>query len=147
MIPRNTPCIWTMTDIFDDFEGFWSLVDKVSDEVEIIFLSYHCVLHESYELIIASMHITDEKCSFWHEKSIYDFRIMLVYFFGNHGTNTLVFFLYSSQLGLPAYLASWSGTPDTQRRRIVIVTHDTIPQYEYRIEISEIPSQNILSPK
>jgi hypothetical protein len=65
----------------------------------------------------------------------------------NHGTNTLVFALYSSQFGLPAYLASWSGTPDTNRRRIVIVAHDMSPQHENNREIRLIPSQNILSPK
>lgn len=66
MIPNNTPCIRTMTDKFDDFEGFWSLIDEVSDEVEIIFISYPCVLHECHELIITSMYIPDEKCSFLH---------------------------------------------------------------------------------
>jgi hypothetical protein len=70
-----------------------------------------------------------------------------VYLLVHHGTNTLVFFLYSSQFGLPAYLASWSGTPDTNRRRIVMTKNDTNHQYEYGREIREIPSQNILSPK
>ena len=72
---------------------------------------------------------------------------MTIYFLGHHGTNTLVFFLYSSQFGLPAYLASWSGTPETNRRRIVMTKNDTSPQYEYDRAIREIPSQNILSPK
>jgi hypothetical protein len=55
--------------------------------------------------------------------------------------------LYSSQLGLPAYLASWSGTPETNRRRIVMTKNDTNPQYENGRAMSEIPSQNTLSPK
>jgi hypothetical protein len=66
---------------------------------------------------------------------------------GNHGTNTLVFFLYSSQFGLPAYLASWSGIHETKRRRRVMTKNDTNPQYEYGRAMSDMPSQNILSPK
>jgi len=71
----------------------------------------------------------------------------IIYFLGNHGTKTLVFLLYSSQSGRPAYLTSWSGTPDTNKRRKVITNQDIRPIYENGREIKLIPSQNILSPK
>ena len=69
------------------------------------------------------------------------------YFLGNQGIKTLVRDLYSSQFGRPAYLASWSGTPDTKRSNIVITIQEIIPKSEYGMEMNEIPSQNILSPK
>ncbi len=51
----------------------------------------------------------------------------IIYFLGNHGTKTLVLLLYSSQSGRPAYLTSWSGTPDTNKRRKVITNQDIKP--------------------
>jgi hypothetical protein len=69
------------------------------------------------------------------------------YFFGHHGINTLVRDLYSSHSGFPAYRASCRGTPETKRRRSVIVIQPIIPKILIGREIKEIPSQNILSPK
>jgi hypothetical protein len=117
MITHNTPCIGPIADELYHIERSWSLVDEITDEVEMIRILEIDHTTETYEFIIAAMDITDEESSRNHR----------VYFFGNHGTKTLVFFLYSSQFGLPAYLASWSGTPETNSRRIVIVTHDTSP--------------------
>jgi hypothetical protein len=92
---------------------------------------------ELYELIIATVDITDKKSA----------RHRINYFLGNHGINTLVFALYASQFILPAYLASWSGTPETNNNKIVILIHDMKPIYENGKEIKLIPSQKILSPK
>jgi hypothetical protein len=72
---------------------------------------------------------------------------VIYYFLGNHGINTLVFALYVSQFILPAYLASWSGIPETNNNKIVILIHDMKPIYENGKEIKLIPSQKILSPK
>ena len=137
MIPHNTPSIRPIADELDHIERSWSLVDEITHEVEMIIRSESDMVHELHEFVIAAVDITDEEGSFCHR----------VYFLGNHGINTLVFFLYSSQFALPAYLTSWSGTPDTNRRRIVITRNDTSPQYENGREIKLIPSQNTLSPK
>jgi hypothetical protein len=69
------------------------------------------------------------------------------YFVGNHGTNTLVRDLYSSHSGLHAYLASWSGTPETKRRSQVIRRKPIIPIAEDGSDMRLIPSQNMLSQK
>jgi len=74
-------------------------------------------------------------------------KIESYYFLENHGTNTLVFFLYSSHSGLHSYRASWSGTPETKRRRQVIVIQPISQRREYGTAMHAIPSQNILSPK
>ncbi len=69
------------------------------------------------------------------------------YFFGSNGTKTLVFFLYSSHSGLHAYLASWSGTPETYNSKKVITIQPISPRYENGSATRLTPSQNTLSPK
>ena len=66
MIADHTPGIRTSHDPFDDFERLRSFIDEVSDEVEIILGCKSDFLYQSYELIIASMDITDEECTFRH---------------------------------------------------------------------------------
>lgn len=117
MIPENTPSIGTISDKLYNLDWFWSLVDNISNKIEMIFgfQSYFC--YKGYQLIIATMNITNKKSA----------RHIKIYFLGNHGTKTLVFLLYSSQSGRPAYLTSWSGTPDTNKRRKVITNQDIKP--------------------
>ena len=66
MIADHTPSIRTSHDPFDDFERLRSFIDEVSDEVEIILGRKSDFLYQSYELIVASMDITDEECTSRH---------------------------------------------------------------------------------
>lgn len=91
MIADNAPRIRSISYEFYYLKGFWSLIDEVSDEIEIINIFKLYSFTKSLEFIIAPMYITNEESSWGHS-----------YFFGNQGINTLVFFLYSSQFGLPA---------------------------------------------
>ncbi len=66
MIAHNSPCIGPIADELDHIERSWSLVDEITDEVEMI-----CILQtdhrtESHKFIIAAMDITDEESSFCH---------------------------------------------------------------------------------
>lgn len=117
MIPEHTPSIGTTANKLYHLNRLWSLVDEISCEIQMIFGSESYFLYQREELRIATMNITDKKSA----------RHIKIYFLGNHGTKTLVFLLYSSQSGRPAYLTSWSGTPDTNKRRKVITSQDIKP--------------------
>lgn len=66
MIPLHTICIGTMHHILDDFMWLRSLVDEISDKIEIIIVSYTCMSNKCNELIMTSVHITDKKSSLLH---------------------------------------------------------------------------------
>ena len=137
MISDYTPSIGTISHKLYNLNRFWSLINEISCEVEMIFWSESYSLNELQEFIICTMNITNKKSA----------RHRINYFLGNHGINTLVFALYASQFILPAYLASWSGTPETNNNKIVILIHDMKPIYENGKDIKLIPSQKTLSPK
>lgn len=63
MVPHHAPSIGTGSHPLDDFEGFWSLVNQVSDEIKMVFWSQSDLFCKRYELIIATMDITDEECT------------------------------------------------------------------------------------
>ena len=63
MIPDHTPCIRSIVNKFDYFERFRSLVDQISDEVEMILWCESDLGRECYEFIVAAMDITDEEGS------------------------------------------------------------------------------------
>ena len=63
MIPDHTPCIRSILDELDYFERFRSLVDQISDEVEMILWCESDLGRERYEFIVAAMDITDEEGS------------------------------------------------------------------------------------
>lgn len=66
MITCYTPCIRTVADIFNNFMWLGSLVNEISDEVEMIILSYTSMSNECDEFIITSMYIPDKKSSLLH---------------------------------------------------------------------------------
>jgi lysyl-tRNA synthetase class I len=70
MIPNHTPGIGTSSYPLYHLERLGSLVDEVTHEIEMILWSELYPVTEFYELIIATMDITDENRSLLHEKSI-----------------------------------------------------------------------------
>ena len=66
MIPDDTPCIGACTDPVNNFERFWSFIDEISYEVEMILRYEPNLIHEGTELIIATMDITDEESTSRH---------------------------------------------------------------------------------
>lgn len=63
MISDHTPGIRTISDPFDHLERLRSLIDQVTHEVEVILWRETHMLTECYELVIATMDITDEERS------------------------------------------------------------------------------------
>ena len=63
MIPNHAPGIRTISHPFDHFERLGSLIDQVAHEIEMILWSEAHMLTECYELVIATMDITDEESS------------------------------------------------------------------------------------
>lgn len=61
MISHDTPGIRTISDKFHYFSWFWSLVDKIPDKIQMIFILESDLLTELNKLIITSMNITDEE--------------------------------------------------------------------------------------
>lgn len=68
MIPNSTPCIRTMSHIFNHFEWLGSLVDEISDKIEMILWCESYLLGEQQELIITSMNIPNDKST--HKKML-----------------------------------------------------------------------------
>lgn len=69
MVPHHAPGIGTGSYPLDDFEGFRSFTDQVSDEIEVIIRCETYLRDKGYELIIATMNITDEESTF-HVESL-----------------------------------------------------------------------------
>lgn len=61
MVPHHTPGIGTGSYPLDDFKRFRSFTDQVSDEIEMVIRHETYLRDKGYELIIATMNITDEE--------------------------------------------------------------------------------------
>lgn len=66
MVAHNSPCIGPIADELNHIERSRSLVDEITDEVEVIRVLQTDHTTERHEFIIASMDITDKESSFCH---------------------------------------------------------------------------------
>ena len=60
MIPDDTPSIRSISYKLNHITRFRSFIDKVSDEIELIFILQSNPCTKCHKFIIATMHITDK---------------------------------------------------------------------------------------
>lgn len=129
MIPRHAPCIRTVADILNYFIRLRSLVDEVSDEVDIILILHTCIRNKCYEFIITTMYISDEKCSLWHGKDYTIKPSISNLFFGPpRNKNTGLFFIL-----FPLWSSLISSLLERYTRDEEEETCDGYPTYESKI--------------
>jgi hypothetical protein len=79
MIAHNTPCIRPIADELDHLERARSLVDEITDEVEVILISETDHTTERHEFIIATVDITDEESSRNHSRIDTILRVLSIF--------------------------------------------------------------------